>query len=189
MLQFFVIHRSQHLNTVDEITWHPVGRTEVVFGIAAIGEDEYSRMFEICVDDAHCRDVLADARKSWNERAVASNENTYLHSRLRSLVELCHHVLIGDVVYLHLYPCLKSLLGIAHLVGDESQYLGFHLIRRHKQFAELHWFEWFADKLKHLLHLAHYLRSCCHHHIVSVYLGIALVQVACSDTSNISALA
>ena len=76
-----------------------------------------------------------------------------------------------------------------NLLADEFQQFRFHLVRRDEQFAELHWLEWFVDKLKHLFHLPHYLWACCHHHIVGINLCVTLMQVSRSYTSNVAFLA
>ena len=92
------------------------------------------------------------------------------------------------MVYLHLYPCIVSLLGVMNLLAYESQQFRFHLVGRDEQFAELNRLEWFIDKLKHLFHLPHYLWPCRHHHIVGINLCVALVQVSCSYTCDVAFL-
>ena len=83
----FRLNGEEQFHPVVQVAGHPVGRTEEVFWISAVGEYQYARVFEICVDDTHRRDILADAWQPWHKRAIAADEQTYLHSRFDLYVE------------------------------------------------------------------------------------------------------
>ena len=146
-------------------------------------------MFEISVYDAIRPDILAYARQSGYERAVATQEYVDFYSSLRSLIEFFYYVLVGDMVYFHFYPSLVTLFGVVYFLADEFQQFRFHLVRRNEQLAEFYRLERLLYKLKHFLHLPHYLRSSRHHHIVGINLCVAFVKVSCAYAGYVSTLA
>ncbi len=59
---------------------------------------------------------------------------------------------------------------------------------RNEQFVETEGRERTVDEVEDLSHLIHDLRTCRHHQIVGIYLGISLVEVTRSDAGDIALL-
>ena len=60
-LKLLVVHWGKHLDTVQQVSRHPVGRAKEVSWFSAIGKDEDAAVLQVSVDDAHTAYVLAQA--------------------------------------------------------------------------------------------------------------------------------
>ena len=92
------------------------------------------------------------------------------------------------MVDLHLHPSLLALVGILDLGVEHAQDAALHGVRRNEQLIEAEWREWAVDEIEYLSHLVHQLWSGCHHQIVGIDLGIALVEVSGSYAGDVALL-
>lgn len=186
--QVGIIDGGKDLHSADKVARHPVGRAEEVFVMTAVTEDEDTGMFKIAVDDADTMDILTHPFHTGHQRAVAADDDIYLHSSLRNLIELLHDILVGDMIDLHLHPCFLACLGILNLRVEQVDDPVLHGVGRYHQLAEDRMDIGFLNEVKHLCHFLDNSRARRHHEIVGVNLGVALVKITGPDTGDVTFL-
>ncbi len=82
-----IAHREDHLAALEEVARHPVGRAEIDFVVAAVGEVEDARVLQEAADDGAHADAFRQAFDAGPQDAEAANDQVDLDSRLRGLVE------------------------------------------------------------------------------------------------------
>src|SRR5213078_4277340 len=83
-----------------QITWHPVSAGKINLLISAIREIKNAAVLQKSSDDTADPNVIADTTNPRSQRACSTDNEVYLHSRLRCAIQCRDDVLIEQRVHL-----------------------------------------------------------------------------------------
>ena len=79
-----------------------------------------------------------------------------------------------------------SLFLVLYLLIDKGNQPFTHIIGRNEQLFEIDGSVWLLDKVKYCIYFPDNGTVSCHNGIVGIHTCISFVEVACTDTDNIS---